>query len=352
MRLPDGKNISTSVLAQIFNNTSATYKYYWFISILNFVVREQRKRISFWEIIAAMIAEAWYPINYFKLSFGLSDSLYQQIVKLQEELKIPIDLDKRDVRNIITRELDNPKVLALLKVFTLNVPYRFLSPWIKFSNDRAVEERSRLFEQDSLYAIYGEEIEINPRWVSYLNENYVILRDYSFWNLSVFLQKRNPNVPDIISKLVKPIKRESLIQQRRFWNSVIEDRGSMNCIYTNLALTEEAYDLDHFIPWSFAPHNLMWNLIPVNSEINSSKSNNLPNLERYITPYSTLHYSAVKITYYRNPNNKLLEDYLSLYHSVGELVILPYSSFESLFRKLLFPLAQIAENMGYNYWSP
>jgi len=33
-------NTETKEIAQIFNNTVATYKYYWFISILDIVVKE------------------------------------------------------------------------------------------------------------------------------------------------------------------------------------------------------------------------------------------------------------------------------------------------------------------------
>ena len=98
MNLPTDKNVDTRSLAQIYNNTVATYKYYWFVSILDIVVKEQRRRISFWEIIVGMIAEAWYPIHYFRLSFGKSDSLYNQIIELQKELNIPIDAKKDEIK--------------------------------------------------------------------------------------------------------------------------------------------------------------------------------------------------------------------------------------------------------------
>ena len=65
MNLPTDKLLETRSLAQIYNNTVATYKYYWFVAILDIVVKEQRRQISVWAIIIAMIAEAWYPIHYF-----------------------------------------------------------------------------------------------------------------------------------------------------------------------------------------------------------------------------------------------------------------------------------------------
>ena len=80
MNLPGHNNPDTRLLAQIYNNTVATYKFYWFVAILDIVVKEQRRHLSFWEIIVGMIAEAWYPIHYYRLSFGKADSLYQQVV--------------------------------------------------------------------------------------------------------------------------------------------------------------------------------------------------------------------------------------------------------------------------------
>ncbi len=351
MTLPLDKHIDTRILAQIYNNTVATYKFYWFVALLDIVVKEQRRQISFWEIIVGMIAEAWYPIHYFRLSFGKSDSLYDQIIALQKELNIPIDANKNDIRKQIINNLDNQRVKNLLRVFTLNVPYRFLSPWISYTTDNEVVNLSQSFSNNCVYAITGgETIEINPKWEQYLNDNYLILRDFSFWNLTVFLQKRNPNVPDLPSKLVKPIQRDSLTKQRHFWNTYIELNGSMKCIYTGKALYKKEYDLDHFVPWSFVSHNLLWNLLPSDSSINSSKSNNLPQLDKYLRPFALMHQKAIQAIYPKNPNNKLLEDYLTLHNSLSELVQFSENDFVNIFQKTFSPLVQIAENMGFKYW--
>ena len=235
-------------------------------------------------------------------------------------------------------------------IFTLNVPYRFLSPWIKYTYDEDVVAKSQRFENDCLYAIYGDEIVINDNWVEYLTEHYTILRDFAFWNLTEFLQKRNPNVPDVPSKLIKPILRDSLTKQHKFWDAYIETVGSIRCIYTNKPLIAKDYDLDHFIPWSFVSHNLLWNLLPADSSINSSKSNNLPPLDIYLKPYAELHHNALKTIYLKNPNNKILEDYLTVYDSIGELARMSDDDFCNVLQKTFLPLAQIAENMGFKYW--
>lgn len=341
----------TKVIAQIFNNTVATYKYYWFVSILDIVVKENRHQLSFWEIIIGMITEAWYPIHFFRLSFGKSDSLYIQIIELQKELNIPIDAKKEHIKSVLTRNLNAPKTAKLLKVFALNVPYRFLSPWIEFTNNSEVVYLSQSFTNNCLYAIKDETIEINPKWEHYLNENYMVLRDFSFWNLTLFIQKRNPNVPDIPAKLEKSMLRESLAKQRHFWDEYININGSITCIYTGKQLFKKEYDLDHFIPWSYFTNDLIWNIIPADHKANISKSNNLPLLEKYLLPFSRIHQQAIQAIYPKNPNNKLLEDYLILHDSISELTRLSENDFLNVFQKTFAPMVQIAENRGFSYWN-
>lgn len=350
MLLPQNPHLPISALAGIFSNTTATYKFYWFVSLMDIVVKERKTRISFWEIIAGMVAESWYPIHYFKLSFGKSDSLFNNSLEIQKEFQISIDSDKKKIKNQLLDNIDGTK--KFLRVFSLNVPYRFLSPWIRYTYDEDVVAKSQRFENDCLYAIYGDEIVINEEWIDYLRENYTILRDFAFWNLTEFLQKRNPNVPNVPSKLIKPNLRESLTKQHKFWDTYIERVGHMNCIYTGKPIVAKKYDLDHFVPWSFVSHNLLWNLIPADSSINSSKSNNLPPLDIYLKPFSKLQQNALKVMYEENPNNAIFEDYLIVYDSVSDLVHLSETDFYEVFRKTFSPMVQIAENMGFKIWQP
>ena len=350
MLLPQNKELSVSKLSGVFDKTVATYKFYWFVSLLDIVVKERKTKMSFWEIIAGMVAESWYPIHYFKLSFGKSDSLYVQSMALQQEFGISIDADRTRIKRILLDNIDNSRTKSLLRVFTLNVPYRFLSPWITYTTDNDVVSRSQRFENNCLYAINGETIELNPVWRDYLMEHYGILRDFAFWNLAVFLQKRNPNVPDVPSKLIKPILRDSLTRQHKFWDAYIETVGSIHCIYTDKPLVVKGYDLDHFIPWSFVSHNLLWNLLPADSSINSSKSNNLPSLDKYLKPYANLHHEALKTLYPKKPTDKIFEDYLTVYDSVSELIRLTDDDFCNVFQRTFSPMVQIAENMGFKYW--
>ena len=348
MNFPQNIKLPVSSLSRIFENTTATYKFYWFVAIMDIVVKEHKTRISFWEIIAGMIAESWYPIHYFKLSFGKSDSLFVKSLEIQKEYQISIESDKEKIKNLLVDNLKETK--KFLKIFSINVPYRFLSPWIRYTYDEEVIAKSQLFENNALYAIYNDEIVINDLWVEYLTKHYKILRDFAFWNLTEFLQKRNPNVPDVPSKLIKPIQRDSLTKQRKYWDSYIEITGGINCIYTGKNIIAKEYDLDHFVPWSFVSHNLLWNLIPSDPSVNSAKSNNLPQLDKYLQPFASLHQDAMKILYEKNMNNKIFEDYLIIYDSIPDLINLSKSDFFNVFKRTFTPMVQIAENMGFKKW--
>jgi len=338
------------LLSHVYDNTSATYKFYWFISILDILVRENRTTLSFWEIIAGMISESWYPIHYFRISFGKTDSIYQQSIALKDYLNISKETDKQVIKQRILDNIEDREVKKIINVFTLNVPYRFLHPWIPTSDNKEMEQRSKNYENDCLYSINGKTITINKRWVEYLKGNYQVLRDYSFWNLNSFLQRRNPNVPNLPSKLVKPIQRESLQKQRVLWNLFLREQDEFTCIYTDLPIENSSYDLDHFIPWSFVSHNQMWNLLPADASINSSKSDRLPDLGKYLTPFAQRQHDFLKYIYSLRPNEKLLEDYLVIDDSVSELVSLEDKDFCDAFKRVISPLEQIASNMGFTYW--
>ena len=47
-------------------------------------------------------------------------------------------------------------------------------------------------------------------------------------------------------------------------------------IYSGESITASRFDLDHFIPCSYVANDELWNLIPMERRLNSSKSNKLP----------------------------------------------------------------------------
>ena len=208
MNIPQSDILSTSRLGKIFSNTVATYKYFWFVSIMQIHSKQDCLRIDVWDIVVRMVANAWYPVHYFRLSFGKSDSLFDIVMELQQNLNIPIDANADTIIDILSERKEERPIKKLLNILTQHVPYRFLRPWIDTSDNKEMVIRSQSLENNCLYSLHKEETEfyimINPAWSQYLHIHYNILMDFAYWNLTLFLQTRNPNVPAIPSKLIRP----------------------------------------------------------------------------------------------------------------------------------------------------
>ena len=354
MQIPQSQILTTRYLNRVFDKTVATYKYYWFLGILDLYVKQGKTRMDVWEIMIYMVANAWYPVNYFRLSFGKSESLYEAILTLQRENNIPINIGVRDLKNMLHLLVQRPEIRKQLNFLQLNVPFRFLRPWIDTSDDREMVKRSQTFENGCLYKLVKEDgtlwVELNPSWLVYLQENYDILSSFAYWGLTNFLQVRNPNVPNIPNKLIKREERNSLSAQRKFWNIAINGGLEVRCLYTNELLEERDYDLDHFIPWSFVSHDLLWNLMPADSSINSSKSNKLPDLNLYLPKLAEAHQAALRINLEKGKQVKLLEDYLSLGHTPQDIAMMDREHLVDCFYQTFTPMFQIAQNMGFESW--
>lgn len=354
MILPQSHTLTTRHLNRVFDNTVATYKYYWFLGILDLCVKQGKSRINVWDIMISMVANAWYPVNYFRLSFGKSESLYDAIITLQREYNIPINISINELTELLQTLIQRREVRRLLNFLQMNVPFRFLRPWIDTSDDKQMVLRSQTFENGCLYKLEKIDriwwVEINPAWLPYLRENYDILTSFAYWGLTNFLQVRNPNVPNIPNKLIKREERSSLLEQRKFWNTAINNGLEVRCLYTDKLLAVREYELDHFIPWSFVSHDLLWNLMPADASINSSKSNKLPDLNLYLPKLAETHQAALRINLEIGRQNKLMEDYLSLGHTPQDIAVMDREHLLNCFFQTFTPMTQIAHNMGFESW--
>lgn len=343
MSLPYDSNLPIQRLAACFNNTSATYKFYWFLSILGRLEEGEttfKKQVLFTE----MLGHAWYTVNYFRISFGKQDRLQQAIERVKIIEGLTVDMGKREIVSRLTSS-SKIEIQRELNYFNGEVPHRFLSPWFDAGNKANAYHNSALFTNNCIYALIDDEVILNPNWIGYLRSNVRMLKDYCYWNLAFYLQSKNPNVPDIPNKIIKTPSRKALTTQRAlFWDIVIKETGGIDCIYTNKKLQIGDYAVEHFIPYAFVAHDLIWNLIPADRSFNCVKSDKLPMLETHFQPFYNLQKLAVDIISDKLPQSKFLQDYLTLFPSTQ-----PQHFNESKFREQIQPLISIANNNGFEF---
>lgn len=351
MNLPHSGILPVSKLAASFGNTSATYKFYWLLALLE-LVEEGELTIRKRHLFSRMIGNAWYTVHYFHVSFGKQDLIQQAVQSIMEQERLTIDIKK----GLLLSILENSELKTTQQTlyhFNKNVPHWFLSPWfpkVVGENDVTYRKRiyssSQVFENNCLYALYDEHIVINPNWVAYLKANAKILKNFIYWNLTLFLQTRNPNVPDIANKLIRPPFRGSLANQRKnYWDIVFKELGTVDCIFTRSSLTVNNYALDHFVPHAFVSHDLIWNLAPIDISFNSTKSDKLPNMETHFDDFFNLQKTAFEIINNHSPKCKLLEEYLTIYPDLNAAQHFEYIKF----KENIQPLVSIAHNNGFAY---
>ncbi|MEB0301557.1 HNH endonuclease domain-containing protein [Mucilaginibacter sp. 5C4] len=343
MNLPYQEELPIHLLAACFNKTSATYKFYWFLSILGRAELGETK-INKNDLFAEMVAHSWFTVNYFHVSFGKQDKLQQAIEKIKWGENLTVDADRGSIFKRLSTT-NNKNTIKELRYFNSEVPHRFLSPWFRADDLNSAHEYSQAYLNNCPYSLHKDYIEINPNWAEYFKRNTRLLKDFCYWNLAMYLQTKNPNVPDIPNKLIRSPIRKNLNEQRKFWDIVIEELGSVNCIYTNSRIEKGHYAVEHFIPYAFVSHDLIWNLIPANPSFNSYKSDKLPPLDKYFEPFYKLQQSAMEIILDKSPKNKLLQDYLTIFPSL-DLKHINQQKFLEQFQ----PMITIASNNGFEFF--
>jgi hypothetical protein len=308
--LKDRYPTKTYYLSRVFNNTTNSYKFFWFLGLLNLIKNGAGKAIDFKDILREMILAAWYPVCFYRLSLGRQDKLQHVVAEIKAASGLPSRASLKDIRSSLESMTE---IQSKLDYFARYVPSRFLVPWfakeithiqVAEARTREIEcraEQARYTSSASIYVIEGnskeKRVKLDESWHAFIYENLGVVEAFVRHHLSLFLQGRNPNVPGIVNKLQIPLERQ-LTFARKFWLKVRTDFAERSMphlfrdIYADVCL-DDAFSIDHFLPWSFVAHDQLWNLTPVDKATNSKKGDSLPDLGLYLPRLIELHREAI-----------------------------------------------------------
>ena len=372
-QLPKNKKLDIAALSRIFQSTSTSYKFLFFMAILSQLESKHWKEgesicLTLEDLAAEMALLSWYPVKFYKLSFGWQDQVSKIISKLDFDPSFKAITSKQGQDQLRAAIKDQAKDIGLYSILKF-VPYRLQS--VFFSNElKGISEKSKNNEIAELanqynsttiplyqYAQKGNlgAIQINDEWVKYLlhDSNITIVKDWVLWEWVGYLQKRNPNTPSIINKVLPPNKRSSLNNQTNFWKKVIQADSNIRCIYSGKPLADQSFSLDHFLPWTFICHDQIWNLCPVTQASNSSKGNKLP-ADNYIDAFIQQQIRALQVSstiMTAKAWDKLTEPYAIDLHLDPEL-LLDEKAVTQAYTGILKPMIALAEQTGFeSSWS-
>jgi hypothetical protein len=371
--LPSSKNLNIAALSRLFEDTTNSYKFLFFMSLLDILRRryfDASNPISFEDLIIEMLANAWYPHTFFRLSFGSQDKISKKLDSLDILIEEPI-LKFADTDKILLRQaIASQDTHDIFSHFRRYVPFRLIVPFVEMDLgdvsrgkgnqldsampgivDRCFDNRKPLYRFNSTRYRDCYEIVIHPDWIDYLKEHYSIVRGWVAWKWLSYMQKRNPSTPAISSKLFMPQSRESLKKQTDYWKLVL-NHVDIQCIYSGETIDPKKFALDHYIPWSFVAHDQLWNLIPTLPKVNSSKSNNIPSQE-YFERFVKLQHLGLKITHKNCWNSgrnwkKLVEPFSSDLALSSNSHLLDFHVLKSAYERTLKPLENLALAQGFS----
>lgn len=347
----------TFYLGQVFNSTTNSYKLLWFLAILQILRREPAASLRLTDILTEMAVIAWHPVCLYRLSLGRQDKLQQTVLEIHK----PSGLAAAE-KPAIVRKYVNASQAAQSRLADFNryVPTRFLAPWFQERLDgvpdvkrdqliKKLAQESQRSLHSSLYWLDANCIRLNESWTTFLIENMAVVQAFAEHHFALYLQARNPSVPGIVNKLHAPTKRQ-LTAARQFWQIVRTELAReghpqrFHDIYSRQPLGD-SFTIDHFLPWSFVVHDLLWNLTPVDHFTNSSKCDALPAMEIYLPRLANLHFDSIKVA---RSKPKLLEDYIECFRlDKNSLLALDVEALTDKYRAVITPQAQIAANQGF-----
>ena len=320
---------------------------------------EDELRIPTRRIVTHMLELARQPISVFHLFFGKDDRMHKYLEIMR---RAELETSAQALKNIPRHDKQQKAPSTVCTKLTEFVPQQILTPF--FENEvkkyrksgvraaairRLVNKRFYDNENPPPYRMglspSPNEIELHPKWRDYFMRNREIIRGWTIYHWIDFLQVRNPYVPSIVNKIIRPETREQQTQERRWWRAIIHHTGGMRCIYSGKIINAtDSFDLDHFIPWSFVGHNRLWNLIPATKNANLRKSDSLPNMEKYYDRFINTQYRALKANTTLKRNNKIVNAYTE-----DLKITLPAGrkNLHTAYNTVIPPLITLAKNQGF-----
>lgn len=357
----------------MMKDPSYCYKFYWLEAIVKLISRDVEET-TFNEVINEMIVNAWYSVCEFHIHLSgiqngeVRDGLERAILKLKEITSLNANASATEIRNAIHEH--EAELKPYKEQLTNMVPYRALAGFFQKtgksvnweSKRRIISYIEEVDQTNRLPYTLGQspklkkEVHINPAWAEMIKDNTVSILGWIQYEKLKWLQTNNPEVPGLVHKLL-PMdeKMRKLNKVRRLWEGVLE-RTEISDVFTGKVLNGSSYDIDHFIPWSFVMNDELWNLMPMDSSLNSSKSNNLPKWDPFFDRFSDNQYVMYQMI---GSDEELRKRYEGCYrdnlHSIwaGQELYRPGNTkevFKTILETNMKPLYDSAKRQGYAEW--
>ena len=162
----------SKLLWHTFDKKTTSYEYFWILSIIQLYKETKKDSISYKQILARMVANAWRYVFKEGGDFPDSDQTPRLSNAIMPRFLLKETSDPKQVEGQILYYYERARLGQFLSPLLENVPYRFLSPWIPFTSNEDIVAKSNNPETRCPYSLHNDHIEINPIWGGYMIEKY------------------------------------------------------------------------------------------------------------------------------------------------------------------------------------
>ena len=192
------KPIDTKLLQTVFDKKSTSYRYFWLLAIISLAKEKNILSISFNDITIRMAALAWPIVFDDEIDLGKSDQIKNYLEAVVKKTTLIKSASSSVVENYLKQHYSSQGLDKILSPLMKNVPYRFLSPWIKYTTEEEVVKQSCSKNFNGLYALYSNYIILDEEWWEYIEAHYKEICDFTMQSFCTFAKKYNSEL-----KLIK-----------------------------------------------------------------------------------------------------------------------------------------------------
>lgn len=190
--------IDVKMLQKVFEKKASSYKYFWLMAIISLAKENNHLSIAFNDITIRMAALAWPIVFENDIDLGSSDMMKKYLEEVIKKTKLIKGASSKVVEAYLMQHYSSQGVDKVLAPLMKNVPYRFLSPWIQYTTDAEVIEKSCGKSFNGLYAIHSNYIVLEEEWWEYIDSHYQEVCDFAMRSFIAYAKKYNNDM-----KLVK-----------------------------------------------------------------------------------------------------------------------------------------------------
>ena len=201
-----------------------------------------------------------------------------------------------------------------------------------------------------------KEVYFQQDWIKMIQDHTVNILGWIQYEKVKWLQNNNPEVPGLVYKLTPTEEKvRKLKKVRDLWQDIMEVQ-EIRDVFTGQPVKKKKYDIDHFIPWSFVMNDELWNLMPMESSLNSSKSNRLPKWNPFFKDFAYNQYILYGMIHENANIHKRFEVcYGDNLHSIwaGQELYRKGNTeeeFYNILEKNMLPVYESARRQGYEIW--